>query len=224
MSCCNNPIDLGCKSACAPVTTTIADSGTFIAVYEFNAVELAVNCEVVDGYVTIPAGTFNEEGPVNFSVYADDNVFVACFKAKMLPGSITFEYNPPQGLVGVSTDTVYVNEPVACVNGLHRLSFRTTWTPTAGFIAGTTLEYFVSLTDGGSPMSYQLYYDIAGTQPLVGNNFVYTGIGGIAFYAFVQLNNCNHGYTIDIVVYEIKNINIGYYNSSNTSTPHIHTH
>lgn len=215
MTCCNNPIDLGCKSACAPITTTIPTAQTgFSVVYNFNGTWVSTPAEVVDGYVTVPAGTFNESSNVTFQIFNNVNAFVACFKASIHPGDVDFEMNKPV-LIPIDTEMSIDGANPGCSNGLNidEVSI-IILTGFSGIQYGTIYNVDVEVTHGGNPHTYQLYRDKLLTMPVTDNKIIQIEAPGQTpvFYVATQFSNCNQKYTLTVNVISIENYVTGYKN------------
>ena len=220
--CCENPIDLGCRSACAPITlpVVISETAFYTIVYEFAGALISREFEAtpVDGYLQVPSYVFNESQYVTFQIYDADKVLAGCFKARMLSGNTTIEHTPPSPLVRVDTYMDVSAQVVDCSNGLNTDEL------TINFVGnlnpqkiGTIYHIQLSVHHGGNPHPYQLYYDQGLTQPLSQNKFVVTDPMQVpTFYLAVQLSNCNQKYEVTAVVTSIENMEAGYYNGTNT--------
>lgn len=226
--CCENPIDLGCRSACAPITTNIVQTtaGYYTIVFEFNGALISREfySTPVGGYLQIPDYIFNESSSVTFQIYDSTSTFIACFKANILPGDTSIEPSVPTSLTGVATHTQSGNV-VPCSAGAHVIQFRSTFTPTGGIKIGTIIDLDVVVQHGGNAHAYSLFYDAAKTLPIINNQFVCSqALNSIGFYCSVIMSNCNQNFTIDAVVHGITNMVDGYYNTTNTYTQYAYNH
>ena len=219
--CCENPIDLGCRSACAPITlpVVISETAFYTIVYEFAGALISCEFEAVpvDGYLQVPSYVFNESQYVTFQIYDADKVLVGCFKARMLSGNTTIEHTPPSPLVRVDTSMNKLINPYPCANGLHVDALSVNVSTQNGFKTGTIFNFEIDVVHGGNQHPYQLYYDQALTQPILQNKYVLLNpLAFPLFYLAVQLSNCNQKYEVTAVVTSIENMEDGYYNGTNT--------
>lgn len=220
MTCCENPIDLGCKSACAPITTSIQTSSTdFSIVYNYNGTWVSTPAIVVDGFVTIPAGTFNEASNVTFQVFNNVNAFVGCFKAKIVPGNVDFEvkpYTPP--LIPFVTNIEFTSG--GCSNDTFRGQMVIHWNPDSGVQDGTILDLHHEILHNGSSTPHSLIcitpgVDYINDQLIITDSSLITG--NVIFLSVeVTSKNCNHHFTIDAVIDHCENLAPGYENTINT--------
>lgn len=219
--CCENPIDLGCRSACAPITlpVVISETAFYTIVYEFAGALISREFEAVpvDGYLQVPSYVFNESQYVTFQIYDNDKVLVGCFKASMLSGNTTIEHTPPSPLVRV--DTIMFANPThqACINGLNVDELSIEPSEYGQNKIGTIYNIQLSVHHGGNLHPYQLYYDQGLTLPINQNKFELSDSMPIPIlYLAAQLSNCNQKYEVTAVVTSIENMEAGYYNGTNT--------
>lgn len=219
MTCCNNPIDLGCKSACAPITTTIPTAQTgFSVVYNFNGTWVSTPAEVVDGYVTVPAGTFNESSNVTFQIFNNVNAFVACFKASIHPGDVDFEINKP---VLIPIDTVVEFTSYGCTADLFRGRLRVTISNTNGLKVGTQISLDIAVLHAGNTIPYALSSPDP-YQYSVNYNIIEINVLGLQVIEVdIEIANpgCGVDFSLDCAVSNIDNQTPGYFNQTNTPMP-----
>lgn len=220
MTCCENPIDLGCKSACAPITTTIQTLLTdFSIVYNFNGTWVSTPAIVVDGFVTIPAGTFNEASSVTFQIYNNVNAFVGCYKAKILPGNVTFEakpYTPP--LMPFVTNIDFTDG--GCSNDTFRGIMTVYFNPDGGIQDGTILDLHHLILHNNNSTPHSIICTTAGVSYINDQLIIYDAsllvTDEINLAVQVTSKNCNHNFTIDAVIDHCENLAPGYENTINS--------
>lgn len=220
MTCCENPIDLGCKSACAPITTSIPTSSTdFSIVYNFNGTWVSTPAIVVDGYVTVPAGTFNEASNVTFQIFNSVNAFVGCYKAKIMPGNVTFEvqpYTPP--LLPFVTSIDFAMQ--SCANDVFLGLMTVTFNPDSGIQDGTILDLHHQILHNNNPTPHSFVCLTPGVSYINDQLIVYDASlltsNQILLEVQVTSKNCNRSFTIDAVIDHCENIATGYENTTNT--------
>lgn len=85
--CCDNPINLGCVGSCESVTTDIvvACSSAYTVQYEFNGAIISYTMQANEGYLSIPAGVFNEDYNTTFKVKDMSGQVVGCYKVNVSP-------------------------------------------------------------------------------------------------------------------------------------------
>lgn len=85
--CCDNPINLGCVSSCESVTTdfVVTCSGAYTIQYEFNGATISYTMQANEGFLTIPAGVFNEDYNTTFKVKDMSGQVIGCYKVNVTP-------------------------------------------------------------------------------------------------------------------------------------------
>lgn len=221
--CCENPIDLGCRSACAPITTNIVQTiaGYYTIAYKFagSLITREFYATPVGGVLQIPANIFNESQNVTFSVFDSNKVQIACYKATMLPSNSTLQSEEPNPLQLIDTSISIDGQNVECSNGLNIDAVTILATSgLAGLKVGTIYNMNISVIHGGNPHPYSLYYDQALTIPILNNKIIQMEINPIQsplFYVATQLSNCNQNYTLSVIVDSMENMEQGYANGTN---------
>lgn len=229
--CCENPIDLGCHSACAPILTTIVQTqqSYYTIAYQFNGALITREwlADPVNGFLQVPSYIFNEASNVTFQIYDGDNVLVSCFKAQILPSNSTFVPQPPAPPYTQFTTTIETIGVVrSCVNGEHFIHFRINYNDLQGMLVNTYFMMGAYLLHGGNPHPFTLYYDAGATQPLYQNEYynVQNMLPTLDIYMKTTLSNCNQDFTFNIVVNSVGFIAPGYVNTINIGSTYIYTH
>lgn len=117
MSCCNNPISLGCLTSCDQIVTnaTATCAGTYSIVYSFNGASVSIPFyQDAPGYITIPAGYLNEAYNGQFRLYDASGELIACYTYTMSPAS-TISAMPTDAEILTTTMSVVSTE---CVQGI----------------------------------------------------------------------------------------------------------
>lgn len=217
MNCCTNPIDLGCRPSCAPITTNISgiEGDIFNVYWTFNGTYQTAQAEVIDGFVTIPGNIFNESQPVNFSIYDSENVFVACFKATIRPGDIIVQEIP----VTIPFTTSINIQSDGCSNdqwsGIMEINLNTI----DALQNGSILDLHHDILHNGNSTPHSITVITPGID-YVGDDLIITDVSlienPIKLQVHVTSKNCNHSFTIDAVIDHVENLATGYSNTTNT--------
>lgn len=227
--CCENPIDLGCHSACAPILTNIVQpvQGYYTIAYQFNGAMITREwlADPVNGFLQVPNYIFNEASNVTFQIYDGDNVLINCFKATILPSNSTFVPQPPAPPFDAFTTTIELVRAGQCVNGGHLVQFKINYNDLQGMLVNTYFMLGATLTHGGNNHPFTLFYDSAGTQPVYQNEQYLAGnhLPTLDLYMKTQLNNCNQHFTFNIQVNQVGFIAPGYVNTNNFGATYIYS-
>ena len=219
MNCCTNPIDLGCRPSCAPITTNIAgiEGDLYTIVWTFNGVYQSAQAEIVNGFLKIPGNTFNESEPVNFLVYDADNVFVACYKATMRPGNVIVEDTPPTPVYLPLTTSITLNSE-GCENDLWRGVLQINLNTLDGLQGGSIIDLHHEILHNGNSTPHALNIITPGISYV---NDLLTILdpsqitNPIELEVTVSSKNCKHSFTIDAQVNDILYMANGYDNTMN---------
>lgn len=89
--CCDNPIDLGCVNSCENITTNIvvSCSNSYTIHYEFNGAVINYTMQANSGYLTIPAGIFNEDYSTTFQIKDTSGQIIGCYKVNISPSIVS---------------------------------------------------------------------------------------------------------------------------------------
>lgn len=227
--CCENPYDLGCHSACAPIITNIVQpqQGYYIISYTFNGALITREwlATPVGGFLEIPSYIFNESANVTFQIYDGNSVFINCFKAKILPSNSTLQPQPPQPPLTPFTTLIETISAERCLNGKHLIRFTINYNDLQGMLVNTYFTLGAVLTHGGNNHPFTLYYDAGLTQPLYQNEYynVQNMLPTLNLYMLTELKNCNQHFTFNIVVNSVGFIAPGYVNTVNIGATYIYT-
>ena len=227
--CCENPIDLGCHSACAPILTNIVQpvQGYYTIAYQFNGAMITREwlADPVNGFLQVPSYIFNEASNVTFQIYDGDNVLISCFKATILPSNSTFVPQPPAPPYDAFTTTMEFKSAVPCVAGRHLVHFRINYNVLQAFLVNTYFEIGATLTHGGNAHPFTLYYDASMTQPVYNNEQYLAGnrLPTLDIYMYTELSNCNQHFTFSIQVNQVGFIAPGYVNTNNFGATYNYT-
>lgn len=228
--CCENPIDLGCHSACAPILTNIVQptQANYTIAYKFNGALITREwlADPVGGFLQVPSYIFNESQNATFQIYDGDNVLIGCFKAQILTSNSTFVPQPPAPPYTAFTTTIETKSVTPCASGKHLIKFRINYNDLQGMLVNTYFKMGAYLTHGGNAHPFTLYYDAGMTQPLYQNEYymVQNMLPTLDIYMYTALSNCNQDFTFNIVVNEVGFIAPGYVNTINIGSTYIYTH
>lgn len=223
MSCCSNPIDLGCKNYCAPITTNIIVSAgeTHIVAYRFNGKLITHEITSMDaGYLVIPAGIFNEVSNITFNVHDSSGNFIACFKIEMSSGGTTVEMNKPQPALPVNTVVNFI--PDRCTSDVYRGIIQILFSDMNAIKNGVVIDLHHEILHNGTSTPHSINPGSMGYTYV--NDLITitdeTLLGGqILLGVLVTSKNCTHKFTIDAVVDNMQNLPPAYFNNINTPMP-----
>lgn len=222
--CCESPIDLGCRSACAPITLPVAITGTayYTIVYEFAGALISREFEAVpvDGFLQVPSYVFNETQNVTFQIYDGNNVLVSCFKANILPSSMTFEpVTPTPPLLPFTTSINFSSN--GCANDVFSGRMEVYLNDLDAIQDGTLIDLHHQILHNGTSTPHSIVCVSPGVtysndDVLITNSKLFIASGGILFFdVAVTSKNCNHSFNIDAVVDHVENLSSGYENTIN---------
>lgn len=221
--CCENPIDLGCRSACAPITLPVAITETayYTIVYEFAGALISREFEAVPvgGFLQVPSYIFNETQHVTFQIYDASGVLVSCFKAHILPSNMTLEpYTPTPPLLPFTTSIEFI--PSACNNDLFHGVMKVVFSPDIAVQNGTILDLHHDILHNNQSTPHSIICGTPGVD-YIGDDLIITDASlltgnEILLDVSVTSKNCNHSFTIDAVVDSVENLVSGYANTLNT--------
>lgn len=218
MSCCDNPIDLGCLSSCTPIVTnaTATCAGSYSIVYHFNGA--AVNIpfyQDAPGYVTIPAGYLNESYNGQFRLFDASGELIACYSFTMSP-SITLSAMPTTGEILTTTMDVV---STACVQGVpdDAAAIYCIIVPDdmAHIEVGTTFELSLSVDNGTGTGSIGVEagdgVSVSGSTLTITDMALVEANGGIQFFISPAIESCvdSLGMTYDVTIGCVGNLPSG---------------
>ena len=223
--CCENPIDLGCRSACAPITLPVAITETayYTIVYEFAGALISREFEAipVDGFLQVPSHIFNETQHVTFQIYDASGVLVSCFKAHILPSNMVIEpYTPTPPLLPFTTLVNFSSN--GCSNEIFRGRLEVYLSDLNAIQNGTLIDLHHEILHNNQSTPHSIVCVSPGISysnddvVVVDKNLFITSGGVIFFDVTVTSKNCNHSFTIDAVVDSVENLVSGYANTLNT--------
>lgn len=220
MNCCTNPIDLGCRQSCAPITTNIANNlvEPYQLVWNFNGTYQSQIIHPVNGFVTIPGNTFNESNNVTFSIYDQNNEFIACYKASIKPGNFSDELEPPSPIL-LPFNTAFSIGNIQCTGDLWRANLYVQMNDIGALKNGSILDFHHEILHSGQSTPHSITCTTPGVS-YIGDDLIITDITLLPLFITLLVNvtskNCNHSFTLDAVIDHVEGLNAGYENVTNT--------
>lgn len=209
MSCCDNPIDLGCLSSCDPIVTnaTATCAGGYSIVYYFNGAAVSIPFyQSAPGYITIPAGYLNESYNGQFRLYDASGELIGCYTFTMSASSTvsamptdseilttTMEVVSTACIQGLPDDAAYIYCIIVPDDMLH-IGVGTTFTLSLSVDGGTgSGAIAVEAGDGVS---------VSGTTLTITDMALVEANGGVKFYISPVIESCvdSLGMTYDVTI------------------------